>query len=104
MLVTAAQEMSEAYPLVLTLARTGLRIEEALTLQPHDLDFERRELWVRRTWGSRLKALAERRINTPKSGRIRRIDMSQQLCEGLQAYVGMLGDDPFTWLFPGRGG
>jgi integrase len=104
LLVTAAQEMSEAYPLVLTLARTGLRIEEALTLQPHDLDFERRELWVRRTWGSRLKALAERRINTPKSGRIRRIDMSQQLCEGLQAYVGMLGDDPFTWLFPGRGG
>jgi integrase len=102
LLVTAAREMPKAYPLVLTLARTGLRIGEALTLQPHDLDFERRELWVRRTWGSRLKALGEQRINPPKSGRIRRVDMSQQLCEELQAYVGMLEDYPFAWLFPGR--
>jgi integrase len=31
LLVTAAQEMPKAYPLVLTLARTGLRIGEALT-------------------------------------------------------------------------
>jgi len=30
--------------------------------------------------------------------------MSQQLCEGLQAYVDMLEDDPFAWLFPGREG
>ena len=72
MLATAAQDMPEAYPLVLTLARTGLRIGEALSLQLHDLDFERRELWVRRTWDSRLKALGERRINLPKSGRTRR--------------------------------
>ncbi len=71
LLVTAAQEMPKAYPLVLTLARTGLRVGEALTLQPHDLDFERRELWVRRTWGSRSKALGKQRINPPKSGRTR---------------------------------
>ena len=31
LLVTAAQEMPKAYPLVLRLARTGLRIGEALT-------------------------------------------------------------------------
>jgi integrase len=96
LLVTAAQEMPKAHPLVLTLARTGLRIGEALTLQPHDLDFERRELGVRRTWGSRLKALGEQRINPAKSGRIRRVDMSQQLGEELQAYVGILEDDPFA--------
>jgi integrase len=30
--------------------------------------------------------------------------MSQQLCEGLQVYVGTSGDDPFAWLFPGREG
>jgi integrase len=104
LLATAAQEMPEAYPLVLTLARTGLRIGEVLTLQPHDLDFERRKLWVQRTWGSRLKALGEQRINTPKSGRIRRVDMSQQLCEALEAYVGTSGGEPFAWLFPGREG
>jgi integrase len=38
LLATAAQDMPEAYPLVLTLARTGLRIGEALLLQPQDLD------------------------------------------------------------------
>jgi integrase len=104
LLTTAAQTMPEAYPLVLTLARTGLRIGEALTLQPQDLDFERRDLWVRRTWGSRLKALVGQRINPPKSGQIRRVDMSQQLCEELGAYVATLDGDPCTWLFPGRGG
>lgn len=104
MLATAAQDMPEAYPLVLTLARTGLRIGEALSLQLHDLDFERRELWVRRTWGSRLKSLGEQRINPPKSGRVRRVDMSQQLCEGLAIHVAMLRADPFAWLFPGREG
>lgn len=39
--------MPEAYPVVLTLARTGLRIGEALTLHADDLDFQRRELRVR---------------------------------------------------------
>ena len=56
-LVTAAQEMPKAYSLVQTLARPGLRIGEALTLQPHNLDFERCELWVRPPWGHRLYAL-----------------------------------------------
>jgi integrase len=37
LLQTAAEEMPEAYPLVLTLARTGLRIGEALTLQGNDI-------------------------------------------------------------------
>jgi integrase len=104
MLATAAQDMPEAYPLVHTMARTGLRIREALSLQLHDIDFERRELWVRRSWGSRLKALGEQRINPSKSGRTRRVDMSQQLCEGLGAHVAMLTGDPFAWLFPGREG
>jgi integrase len=30
--------------------------------------------------------------------------MSQQLGEELQAYVGILEDDPFAWLFPGLEG
>jgi integrase len=64
LLETAERETSETYPLILTLARTGLRIGEALTLQVDDLDFRRRELWVRRTWGSRRKALGDAR--TPR--------------------------------------
>lgn len=104
MLATTAQDMPEAYPLALTMARTGLTIGEALSLQLHDIDFERRELCVWQTWGNRLKALGEQRINPPKSGRTRRVDMSSWLCEGLGAHVATLTDDPFAWLFPGREG
>ena len=87
LLTTAERETPEVYPLLLTLARTGLRIGEALTLRVEDLDFARRELWVRRTWGSRKKALGDRRINAPKSNRVRRVDMSQQLCRVLQGHL-----------------
>jgi integrase len=110
-LEVAEREMPDAYPIVLTLARTGLRIGEALTLQANDLDFERRELWVRRTWGSRKKALGSRRINAPKSNRFRRVDMSDQLGRVLQGLLTMReaeailkGEDRSPWLFLGRGG
>ena len=52
LLQTTEREMPDAYPIVLTLARAGLRIGESLPLQADDLDFERHELWVRRTWGA----------------------------------------------------
>ena len=107
LLATAERDVPEGYPLLLTLARTGLRIGEALTLRPEDLDLARRELCVRRTWGTRKKALGDRRINTPKSNRIRRVDMSQQLCRALQGHLPLLeaeavvrGGTPPPWLFP----
>ena len=111
LLETAEREMPEAYPIVLTLARAGLRIGEALTVQAEDLDFERHELWVRRTWGSRKKALGDRRINAPKSNRVRRVDMSEQLGHVLQGLLTMReaeailkGQDRPPWLFLGRDG
>ena len=63
----------------LVLFRAGLRLGEALTLQGDDLDFERRELRVRRTWGSR----KTKTINPPKGNAERRVDVSQQLAETL---------------------
>jgi integrase len=103
LLSVAEREMPACYPLVLTLARTGLRLGEALTLQWADLDFGRRELWVRRTWGSRRKALGDLRINAPKSGKPRRVDMSGQLCAVLQRWH--LGQaDAALWVFPRRDG
>jgi integrase len=57
--------MPEWAPFVLCLVRTGLRISEALALQPDDLDFGQRTIWVRRN-GYR------RRVTTPKSNRTRR--------------------------------
>src|SRR5262245_2403962 len=111
LLETAERKMQDAYPIVLTLARTGLRIGEVLTLQADDLDFQRRELWVRRTWGSRKKALGDRRVNAPKSNRIRRVDMSEQLTQMLRRMLTMREADailkgriPSPWLFVGGNG
>jgi integrase len=66
------------YPLALTLARTGLRLGEAIALQWGDIDFKGRFIVVQRNF-SRGKA------ETPKSGKSRRVDMSKQLTETLVA-------------------
>lgn len=87
------------YPLALLLSRMGMRGGEALTLQVSDLDFERRGIWVRRTWGSRRSSLGELRINTPKSGNERFIDMSRHLTDVLQDYL-QSREDASVWLFP----
>ena len=100
--------MPAAYPIVLTLARTGLRIGEALTLQADDVDFAQHVLWVRRTWGSRRKALGAGRINAPKNNRIRGVDMSAQLARVLQGLLAvreaeaiLKNQERSVWLFGG---
>jgi integrase len=74
----------------------------ALALQVDDLNLPRRELWVRRTWGSRRKALGEGRFNVPKSGEASRVNMSQQLCRVLRGYLATRGSAS-SWLFPTAG-
>jgi integrase len=100
LLTTAEQQMPEYYPLLLTLARTGLRIGEALALKREDLDFSQGYLWVRRTWGGRV-------IGTPKTGRARRVDMSRQLQQVWQSVLSLraaesvvAGRPDSEWLFP----
>src|SRR5262249_59590242 len=66
-----------AYPFVSLLARTGLRLGEAIALQWGDLDFHGRFIEVRRN-------CVRYRITTPKSGKTRRVDMSQGLTETLK--------------------
>jgi len=61
------------YPLFLLLARTGLRIGEALALKGSDIDWEGRFIKVQRN-------LTRGRIEeVPKGGRDRKVDMSKQL-------------------------
>lgn len=62
---------------LLTAVRTGLRLGELIGLQWGDLDFAGRFIEVRRqhTRGS---------FAPTKSGRLRRVDMSRQLCEALR--------------------
>ena len=91
----------------LVLFRAGLRLGEALTLQWDDLDFERRELRGRRTWGSR----KTKTIKPPKGNAERRVDVSQQLAETLtkhrdrqQVDAVLKGQEMGPWVFPGSDG
>ena len=87
---------SEHYPLFLLLARTGVRIGEALGLQWGDIDFNSRFINLKRS-------LSRGKITTLKGKRGRRVDMSLQLAEALKSHMvksqekGMglgLGDHP----------
>jgi len=60
------------YPLFLLLARTGMRLGEGLALQWDDVNFAEREIRVART-------LSGGRMEKPKSGHGRTVDMSEQL-------------------------
>jgi integrase len=79
LLDTVERNYKEDYPLFLLLARTGLRIGEALALKWDDIDFNERSIEVRR-------AVYKSRVTKPKSGKIRIVDMSLQLTKTLKAY------------------
>ena len=67
------------YPLFLLLFRTGLRIGEAFALKWGDIDFNGRFIHVQR-------GLSRMKIQTPKNGKTRRVDMTPQLADTLMAY------------------
>lgn len=79
-LETAKTEALAYYPLFLCLARTGLRIGEAIGLQCGDLDFAGFGIEVRRN-------IVKGRVGSPKNGRTRRVDMSQQLAQILRGEI-----------------
>lgn len=75
-----AEHYPAYYPLFFFLLRTGCRIGEAVALQPGDLDFRGRFIEIRRNY-------TNGRITTPKSGKIRRVDMSLKLSEVLREHL-----------------
>ena len=76
-LATAEREVPPLAVLFLLLARTGMRIGEGLALQWDDVDYEGREIRVAR-------AFSRGRLETPKSGVARTVDMSMQLGQALR--------------------
>jgi integrase len=68
------------YPLFLTALRTGMRLGELVALKPSDLDFNGRFIEVRRS-------LSRGNISTTKSGKSRRVDMSNGLAKVLKKYL-----------------
>jgi len=68
----------EYYPVLLCAIHAGLRAGELAGVQWGDLDFVGRFLTVRRN-------IVHGRINLPKNGKVRRVDMSDALIDALQA-------------------
>ena len=95
-----------AYPLILTLARCGLRIGELVALKLDDYEPESRKLLVERKWNDR-----HGQIEPPKHGP-RRVDVSPQLAAVLDAHVAALrkivglngAPRSGEWLFPSEAG
>lgn len=72
LLDTAKAKAPRYYPIFLCAARTGLRMGELLALRWEDLDFNGRGIQVSRNY-------THWKLTTPKSGEIRRVDMSLEL-------------------------
>jgi integrase len=106
LLMTAERDFPELYPIVLVMARTGLRLGEVLLLQPGDFDFEHRRILVRRAWGRSDETEEERFHQAPKGGPAW-IDASDQVCAVVQKLLTLRqaaalvdGLAPSEWLFP----
>ncbi len=80
LLNAVAEHYPDHYTLFLVLARTGMRIGEALALQWSDINFAERYIEIKRS-------LVRGRISTPKSGKSRKVDMSIQLRDALRNYM-----------------
>jgi integrase len=80
LLNTVAEHFPDHYTLFLLLARTGMRIGEALAVKWSDINFKERSIEVKRSF-------VRDRISTPKSGKSRKVDMSFQLMEALKAQM-----------------
>ena len=101
----AAEQVAPLYfPLLFAMARTGLRLGEAVALEWSDVDLVAREITVSRSFSGG-------RVGTPKSGKSRRVDVSRGLAELLQSLdaarkaAGLeAGREPCPLVFPGRDG
>ena len=80
-----AIEGDTLYAFFLCMARTGMRLGEAAALQWSAVDFRKRQITIRRT-------LSHDQFTTPKSGRSRIVDMSQQLHDELKLHEKRCGD------------
>ncbi|HUU28619.1 MAG TPA: site-specific integrase [archaeon] len=76
-LETCNKHYPEYYPFLLCVFRTGMRLGELLGLQWSDIDWEGKFIEVKRSYKNR-------QISPTKTGKTRRVDMSDQLYETLQ--------------------
>jgi integrase len=80
LLETVRKRMPHFYPLILCAARTGMRAGELAALRWQDVDFNGRFIEVRHN-------LSRGELTTPKNHKTRRVDMSLQLTNTLDALL-----------------
>lgn len=91
LLATFLEHAPNHYPLALLLARTGVRVGEAVALQWNDIDFDHAVMTISRSKSRTL-------IDTPKSGKSRDVDISKQLLTVLKERK---SEAKSNWVFPG---
>ena len=77
---TTLEHVPRLYPVFLCAVRTGMRAGELIGLKPGDVDFNGMFIEIRR-------GIVRGRITTPKNGKSRRVDMSQQLAATLTSHL-----------------
>ncbi len=91
----------EHFPLVLTLAKTGIRIGEAAGLNWSDINFEGRYLVIQRGYSNG-------RLDTPKNHKSRKVDMTPNLADVLwhlrRERKNEMGAEMPEWVFPNKAG
>jgi integrase len=97
---TAKAQLPQYYAFILVLFRTGLREGEAVALRSDDLNLRDRYLVVQRNF------TAGRLADSPKSGRLRKVDLTRDLVDvlrdhrALQQAAASLDETPLPpWLF-----
>jgi len=94
--LTEAKNHERWYPLFCLLAGTGLRLGEALALQWDDLDLANRTIRVSRSY-------SKGRLQLPKSGHGRTVDMSMHLTAVLSDWQNQRNAG-VPWVFPNSAG
>ncbi|MHB8833431.1 MAG: tyrosine-type recombinase/integrase [Desulfobacteria bacterium] len=86
LLDTVLEHFPRWFPFFLTALRTGMRVGELIGLQWEDIDWNGKFIEVRR-------AISRGEVGTPKSGKPRRIDMSDRLASVLTDHRRMMGKE-----------
>jgi len=72
LLETTQKHKPEFYPFMLVLARTGMRLGEAIALQWDDINFENKTITISRS-------ITRKKIGKPKNNKSRKVDMTTNL-------------------------